>query len=494
MPESSVRFSSPGGRPARLAWLPQLGDAQHADRARLAALRAQWERRGVTVRERVVGGVYGVAGRVIDTRRSLLLATGDGSETAARAFGDAALARYGARTATSVEVRARPAGRVEAEAAGAPLASGEALLTLEVEGDAGFLLDTRPGGTRARGHAGRACSRQVVNRRWPHSAGDRQGRPEEPGNWAPEERPYRGRLHVTLDASGRLAAVLALGLEELLRGLVPSEIPAGAAPAALAAQAVAARSNVLAQLGTRHLDAPWLLCDQVHCQAYHGERAQAASTDAAVRATAGEALFGRRDRRLVDGVYSAVCGGHGEDDDAVWPVLATPALRGRPDLPPEAPPPGDLRGERPLRAFVESSPPAWCARARAIPPRRFRWERRLGESELDRLVAPLRVGHVRDLTVLARGVSGRARALRVTGTGGRAVVEGELVIRRLLGNLPSAMFVVGREGEEVVLRGGGWGHGVGLCQWGAIGRAEAGQGYREILSAYYAGAEVARVY
>jgi SpoIID/LytB domain protein len=56
------------------------------------------------------------------------------------------------------------------------------------------------------------------------------------------------------------------------------------------------------------------------------------------------------------------------------------------------------------------------------------------------------------------------------------------------------MFVVEREGAGWVFRGGGWGHGAGMCQWGAIGRAEAGQGYREILRAYFSGAEVARVY
>jgi SpoIID/LytB domain protein len=73
-------------------------------------------------------------------------------------------------------------------------------------------------------------------------------------------------------------------------------------------------------------------------------------------------------------------------------------------------------------------------------------------------------------------------------------VHGELRIRRLLRNLPSAMFVVDREGPVTVLRGGGWGHGVGMCQWGAVGRAESGQGYREILRASFEGAEVARIY
>ena len=97
--------------------------------------------------------------------------------------------------------------------------------------------------------------------------------------------------------------------------------------------------------------------------------------------------------------------------------------------------------------------------------------------------------------MLGRGVSGRARAIELEGEARAVEVAGELRIRRLLGNLPSAMFVVDAgAGGALVLRGGGWGHGAGMCQWGAVGRAEAGQGYREILRAYYSGAEVARVY
>jgi SpoIID/LytB domain protein len=56
------------------------------------------------------------------------------------------------------------------------------------------------------------------------------------------------------------------------------------------------------------------------------------------------------------------------------------------------------------------------------------------------------------------------------------------------------MFLVERDPAGWLLRGGGWGHGAGMCQWGAVGRAEAGQGYREILRAYFGGAEVARFY
>ena len=201
------------------------------------------------------------------------------------------------------------------------------------------------------------------------------------------------------------------------------------------------------------------------------------------------------DRSLVDAVYSAMCGGHGEDNDQVWGNAPSPSLRGRPDLP------GDggrweraLGDEVRLRAFLAATPDAYCRRPAAARKDRFRWERRFSAAELDRTLAPLAVGSVRRLSVGARGVSGRARELEVEGAAGRAVVTGELRIRRLLGNLPSAMFVVDREGSATVLHGGGWGHGAGMCQWGAVGRAEDGQGYREILRAYFSGAEVASVY
>ena len=93
-----------------------------------------------------------------------------------------------------------------------------------------------------------------------------------------------------------------------------------------------------------------------------------------------------------------------------------------------------------------------------------------------------------------RGVSGRARALRIDGAQGVARVYGELPIRRLFKNLNSGMFVVDKAGAEWVFTGGGWGHGSGMCQTGAIGRAERGATYRSILGWYYSGAAPVRVY
>ncbi|HZY03469.1 MAG TPA: SpoIID/LytB domain-containing protein [Anaeromyxobacteraceae bacterium] len=463
---AALRVRLRGARPATLAHFPLLGQFEFRDRAGLEAARRLWEGRGVKVRLRALGGVYGIMGRVIDNRRSLLLADGDGSEAAAGAFADEAGRAWGQRPGIFTDLVAPPGGTLEVlDAAGRRLAEADGAVSLDVEGDAGFVV------SRVEHDPGYAA----------HGF---------------EDRAYRGRLYATVDAAGRLAAVDALALEELLRGLVPSEMPSSVAPEALKAQAVTARSNVLAQIGTRHLTDPYVLCAEVHCQAYRGEAAQVAATDAAVRATAGEALFSRRDRSLVDAVYHAMCGGHGEDNDAVWGNNPDPNLRGRPDLPAAevAAWKGGLADEGRLGAFLASGPRAWCARPANGRPDRYRWERRFTRAEVDQVAAPLGTGPVEAMMVLARGVSGRARSLRLQGTQGSALVHGELRIRRLFRNLPSSMFLVRRDGDGWVFRGGGWGHGAGMCQWGAVGRAEAGQDYRLILRSYYSGAEVVRIY
>jgi SpoIID/LytB domain protein len=435
--------------PAKLDAAPLLAEAAWADRGTIEAARTEWAARGVPTRLRTIGGVYGIAGRVVDTRRQKLVAEGELPEQ---------------KLPLDVELVARPRGRLEVASEAGPLGEADSAATVEPVGDGEFVVESVE-------HA-------------------LDGKP------AREERRYRSRLVATLDAAGRLALVAVVPLEELLRGLVPAEMPASSHLEALKAQAVTARSNVLAQLGTRHLADPYVICAEVHCQAYRGAGAVHPRTDEAIRATAGEALFGKTDRTLVDGVYSALCGGHGEDNDAVWPVTPSASLRGQPDLAngDGAAWAGKLRDEGALRRFLVAPVDAWCKRPAAARKDRFRWERRFTPVDLELLAEPLGVGDVRGLVVVARGVSGRATLLRVEGTAGTVDVTGELRIRRLLRSLPSAMFVIDREGEEWVLRGGGWGHGAGMCQWGAVGRAEAGQGYRQILRAYFSGAEVARIY
>ena len=291
---------------------------------------------------------------------------------------------------------------------------------------------------------------------------------------------------------GKLALVEALPLEELLRGLVPSEIYASSPPAALEAQAVTARGEVLAKIGARHLTDPYLLCAEQHCQVYAGLGGERPSTDAAVRATRGEALFSKDG--LVDSVYSAICGGHTENNEVVWGGPPDPSLRGVSDLLEGDADPGPGSTEASLRRWLSADPPAYCHLPGQAGSPKYRWSRRFESAEIDALAAPLGVGRVRRLVPLDRGVSGRAAALRVEGERGVAEVRGELVIRKLFRNLPSSAFVVDPEPAGFVFRGAGWGHGVGMCQTGAIGRALRGESYRDILRHYFNGADPSKIY
>ena len=230
--------------------------------------------------------------------------------------------------------------------------------------------------------------------------------------------------------------------------------------------------------------------------------AETPSTSAAVDATRGIALFSK-DGKLVNSVYSAVCGGHTEDNDRVWDAAPDPSLRGKPDLlgsPAVFPDSSRAESRDDLAAYLATGLPAACRVSGFANSDKFRWERRFSAAEIDLLAASLGIGSIRSISVEKRGVSGRAQEVRLGGDRGLIEVRGELEIRKLFGMLNSAMFVVteeaGPDGTPAgwIFRGGGWGHGVGMCQMGAIGRALAGQDYREILAFYFNGAQPAQLY
>lgn len=455
------------GTPAELSTRIQLAELPLVDKVGLAEAQAQWKARGVPVRVRVLGALYGIAGKVIDNRRYLLLVDEERGppETAARQA--ELLRQYDARTTLFEEVRV-PARAI-----------------LEVRDETGEVVGLAQDSVFADTLEGGGFDVRQVE----HDVGY--------DNHGFEDRSFRGALQLSVDRHGTLAVVDVVKLEELLKGLVPSEIYARAHPEALKAQAVTARGEVLAKVGIKHLADPFLLCSEQHCAAYRGRTGEAASTTAAVEATRGEALFAQSGR-LVDSVYSAVCGGHTEDNDVVWGGPPNPNLRGKPDVlgPVEGlPEPGTALAEW-LRADV----PAACRLSSFAQPSKYRWEKRLSVEQVNAFTARLGVGAVHALSLGERGVSGRARSLTVAGEKGVTQVRGELNIRRLFGMLNSAMALVDEERDAEGhltgwrFRGGGWGHGVGMCQTGAIGRAEAGQRYRDILRFYYNGAEVAPIY
>jgi SpoIID/LytB domain protein len=194
---------------------------------------------------------------------------------------------------------------------------------------------------------------------------------------------------------------------------------------------------------------------------------------------------------LVDVRYSATCGGHGEDNEAIWGGDADPSLRGRRD---------DVKGGMSkvtdIGAFLAEDPSNfWCGRVEKSR-NRFRWTEKISADDVTVRVATEypEVGRVKTLTAKQRGVSGRVQVLTIGGDKASVDVSGDLKIRRLLGGLKSTLFDVKREGNTFVFNGAGFGHGVGMCQLGAIGMAEAGKTNAQILEHYYRGTHLHRLY
>lgn len=299
-------------------------------------------------------------------------------------------------------------------------------------------------------------------------------------------RDYRGRVELRRGANGILV-VNAIGLEEYLRGVVAAEMGKRTPgdEAALKAQAVVARTYALRNQG-RYQDRGYDLAADVGDQVYSGRALENPMATAAVDATWGEVLT--FDGQPIDAFFSSTCGGRTEDGVSAFQGADRPYLRSIDDTDP-------------------STGIAWCA----ISPR-ITWSETWSGAEFEntlRRTLPVnglpgaRAGDLREIRVAQRTRTDRILSIDLVGRGGTTTVTGQAV-RRVLsppggGWLRSTDFTVrlsrsGSRIERVEIEGRGYGHGVGLCQFGAIGRSRAGQSYETILTSYFPGTELRRIY
>jgi stage II sporulation protein D len=479
--DDGARVRAPAGK----SWTVTLEDARRgrerfwvvAERlpagelAAAAESRKRWQAKGHEVAVFEGGALIGIAGRTLDTR-SLSIAV-DPKPTRAEAL----------TTAESLEATGTILGEVVAESVERP---GGWIVAREdesgVEIRARDLLWLSPA-------AGQTIDVQDVE------FGRGTARPGK------ADRRYAGDLYLALGNDGLLAVVNVASAETLLEGTVPSELPASSPEAALEAQAIAARGQLLAKVGTRHRSDPYLLCADTHCQVYGGETKAHPRTTAAVRATRGLLLFD--DRGLVDTVYSSNCGGHTEAFQRMWGGTRNPTLEGVVDAPPGAATPSPIGSDEAAVAHHIDHPPAgaYCAitgRDKGV----FRWSITRTGAEVTAAVNRVHpVGDVHTIRVAERGRSGRALAVEYVGTSGRHTVTGEYANRKLLGHLKSGLWVVEREAGTPgrapamwTFRGGGFGHGVGMCQHGAIGQALSKRTHPDILRVYYPGSRLEKAW
>lgn len=307
---------------------------------------------------------------------------------------------------------------------------------------------------------------------------------------------YRGTLTLKAGATG-ITAINQLPGDSYLAGVIPSEVPFTFPGETLKAMAVVARTYALSHLG-RHGADGFDVCSEVHCQVYRGLAAEHPYTSAAILATRGELL--QFHDKPADCSFHACCGGHGVDAKDTWPGMTDKTyLAGTYDQLPASPQP-DLTQETAFRGWLDGRYPAYCSAAG-----RFRWEETMAwaqfESKLKESVPVLipnaTLTTLKNVEVSRRDRSGRVAELKLSADPVDLTLGGDSV-RWLTsggkigaGGLQSSLFYVDIQGaaesRTIRLKGGGWGHGVGMCQEGAAGRAKAGQNYRQLLAHYYPG-------
>jgi stage II sporulation protein D len=315
---------------------------------------------------------------------------------------------------------------------------------------------------------------------------------------------YRGELELFATPDGGLSAANRLPLEQYVETAVGSEMRHDLPEAFSQAQAVAARSTVLATANRHHYSDGFDLCHDDHCQCYQGVIREANAVIEPIRATGGKVLVyqtpptppaeARGDQRIADARYAKSCGGVSDFYEEVWGAEEPGyfAVRGCGEF--NFP---DLSNEANAAHFLNNAPQqAFCNPEHFPYPKPwdedslFRWTREYDCAKLGELLKKktgIDVGAIRELNVKHRSPSGRITILDVAGETGTTTLYGELEIRRALSesHLPSSYFVVQVSEKMLTLRGGGWGHGVGLCQLGAVAMAKAGWSLEQILSHYY---------
>ncbi len=325
-------------------------------------------------------------------------------------------------------------------------------------------------------------------------------------HWQRRERQtFLGELQfVILD--GKVCAINRLHVEDYLTSVISSEMSATSSLQLLKAHAVISRSWLMAQIVRRRQPAVkstataemhsgrngageleiirWYdredhtvfdVCADDHCQRYQGiTRATSPYVREAIAQTYGQVLMSGDE--ICDARFSKCCGGMSEEYRYCWENITKPYLL------PVSDPYCDTNDREVLRQVLND----YDQETQDF----YRWDVRISKQRVSDLLQQklaIHLGEVISMQPLERGESGRISRLQIVGTKQTAVIGKELEIRRALSDthLYSSAFDVEDDGQDFVLHGKGWGHGVGLCQIGAAVMGAKGFTYDQILMHYY---------
>ena len=370
-----------------------------------------------------------------------------------------------------------------------------------------------------------------------------------------ETQTFLGALKLIVE-DGKIAAINILPVEKYLISVISSEMKATSSMEFLKAHAVISRSWLLAQMKKRrrmnnnkevnsfmsfikkdnmlvrwydrHDHTLFDVCADDHCQRYQGiTRADNEAVVKAVNETIGQVL--KYDDEICDARFAKCCGGMMEQFSTCWEDKDVPYLKAKMDyltnkeidLKGDCQRDIDLTDEKQAKKWINSSPKAFCNTKDAKVLSQvlnyydqettdfYRWKVEYSQNQIRNLIerkTKMQFGDIIDLKPVKRGPSGRLYMMEIIGTLKSFTIGKELEIRRVLSesHLYSSAFIVQKVFNEenmdkkipdyFVIKGAGWGHGVGLCQIGAAVMGEKGFNYKQILQHYYPNSNIQSLY
>ena len=273
---------------------------------------------------------------------------------------------------------------------------------------------------------------------------------------------YRGTIIIKATGEDKLTVINECDIDDYLKGVLPREAVVTWHEEALKAQAVASRTYLASHLA-RHTDQGFDLCSDVHCQVYGGATKENPRTTAAVDDTKGQILV--FEGKPIGAFFSANCGGATEGIEEVWGTAPRPYLKSR-----------------------------HCPWGTAAP--WYEWRLTMNNTEMMNALRAknlVKGKELRSISITKKGPSGRASTMAIrTDAGTFTMLGNDFRIALNPEKIRSTLFTqVTKLQGGYLFTGRGWGHGVGMCQWGAKGQAEQGREYREILAYYFPGTSLA---
>ena len=355
-----------------------------------------------------------------------------------------------------------------------------------------------------------------------------------------ENQRFRGSLKFIIE-NDLITAINILPLEEYLTSVISSEMSPNSSPELLKAHAIVSRGWLVAQLEKKqqnkkskyeknsciedeiirwydhedHLN--YDFCADDHCQRYQGVT-KIVNENAlnAINNTYGLVL--EFENIICDTRYSKCCGGITESFENVWEPVTHPYLSSITDYKFELDDyETDLTVDKSAVHWIKSLPNAFCNTSDQKILSQvlvdfdistndfFRWQVEYTQNEIAELVKSkigMDFGNILDLIPIERGYSGRIIKLKIDGDKKSLIIGKELEIRKTLSptHLYSSAFYITKEEiinkipQRFILKGAGWGHGVGLCQIGAAVMSELGYGFDEILTHYFKNSVICKIY